>query len=227
MARADRVAADGIQGTSPGRWFMKGRRWLPILTALPLLLGGENPMADDYLIIDDRRSGDMSATLGGSWRLVTDGVMGGLSSGNITHDEIEGRACLRLRGDVRLENRGGFLQAALDIQQTAAADASAYRGLLLEVFGNDRDYNLHLRTADVWLPWQSYRASFHAPPRWQVIRLPFKDFSGYRIGTKLDLKHLRRIGLLAIGDAFAADLCVARVAFYRERQSESGHGASD
>lgn len=184
-------------------------------------------MADDYLIIDDRRSGDMTATLGGSWQFITDGVMGGLSSGNIGLDQIEGRACLRLRGNVRLENRGGFLQAALDVQQTAAADASGYQGLLLEVFGNDRDYNLHLRTADVWLPWQSYRASFHAPPRWRVIKLPFKDFSGYRIGAKLDLTHLKRIGLLAIGDEFAADLCVARVAFYRERQPAAGQESSD
>jgi hypothetical protein len=201
---------------------MKRRWWLPMVTAL-MLSGGNNPMANDDLIIDDRRSGDMTATLGGSWRLITDGVMGGLSSGEIAQDEIEGRGCLRLRGNVRLENRGGFLQAALDIQRTAAADASGYQGLLLEVFGNDRDYNLHLRTADVWLPWQAYRASFHAPPRWRVIKLPFQEFSGYRIGTQLDLKHLERIGLLAIGDEFAADLCVARVAFYRDRQPAAGH----
>ena len=215
-------AAAGIQGASPAPWLMKRRRWLPILTVSLLLLGAKNPMADDYFIIDDRRSGDMSATLGGSWRLVTDGVMGGLSSGDITHDQVEGRACLRLRGNVRLENRGGFLQAALDIERTAAADASGYQGLLLEVFGNDRDYNLHLRTADVWLPWQSYRAAFHAPPRWQVINLPFTEFKGYRIGKKLDLQHLKRIGLLAIGDEFAADLCVARVAYYRHGQPAAG-----
>jgi hypothetical protein len=206
---------------------MKRRKWFSILTAVPLLLGGKNLMADDYFIIDDRQSSNMTATLGSSWRLITDKVMGGLSSGNIAQDEIEGRACLRLYGNVRLENRGGFLQAALDIQQTAASDASGYQGLLLEVFGNDRDYNLHLRTDDVWLPWQSYRASFHASPRWRVIKLPFKDFNGYRIGAKLDLKRLKRIGLLAIGEKFSADLCIARLAFYRERQHAADDKASD
>lgn len=207
-----------MQADLPGSQFMKGRKWLYILSAVPLLLDGEYSMADDDFVIDDRQSSDMTATLGSSWRLITDGVMGGLSSGSLVHDEIEGRGCLRLYGNVRLENRGGFLQAALDIQQTAASDASGYQGLLLEVFGNDRDYNLHLRSDDVWLPWQSYRASFHAPHRWREIKLPFKDFNGYRIGTKLDLEHLERIALLAIGEEFSADLCVARLAFYRERQ---------
>lgn len=216
-----------MQAEVLGSQFMKGRKWLYILSAVPLLLDGEYSMADDYFVIDDRQSSDMSATLGGSWRLITDGVMGGLSSGSLVQDEIEGRSCLRLYGNVRLENRGGFLQAALDIQQTAASDASGYQGLLLEVFGNDRDYNLHLRSDDVWLPWQSYRASFHAPHRWREIKLPFEDFSGYRIGTKLDLEHLERIALLAIGEEFSADLCVARLAFYRERQQAADEKASD
>jgi len=87
---------------------------------------------------------------------------------------------------------------------------------LLSVYGNKQDYNLHLRTSDVWLPWQSYRASFNAPDSWQVIRLPFTEFTGYRIGKKLDIKHLERIGLVAIGRAFTADLCIGKLALYRD-----------
>ena len=173
-------------------------------------------MADEVLIIDDRRSGDLESALGGSWRMVTDGVMGGVSSGELFTDTIDGKACLRLRGDVRLENNGGFIQAALQVEDTGAADASDYHGLLLKVYGNNQEYNLHLRTADVWLPWQSYRASFEAPARWQTVRLPFTDFIGYRIGKKLDLKRLERIGLVAIGRAFSADLCVGELALYRD-----------
>ena len=30
--------------------------------------------------------------------------------------------------------------------------------MLLKVYGNNQGYNLHLRTGDVWLPWQSCRA---------------------------------------------------------------------
>ena len=178
--------------------------------------GSATLMADDVLIIDDRRTGTLESVLGGSWRVVTDGVMGGVSRGELSLDTIDNKACLRLRGDVRLENNGGFIQAALDVENTEAANASAYDGLLLAVYGNNQEYNMHLRSGDVWLPWQSYRTSFRAPARWQTLRLPFNEFSGYRIGKKLDLTQLERIGLVAIGRAFTADLCIGELALYRD-----------
>lgn len=173
-------------------------------------------MADDILIIDDRRSQGFESVLGTKWRLVTDGVMGGVSSGTVTLNTIDQRGCLGLTGDIRLENSGGFIQVALDLKDTVAADASTYSGVLLEVYGNGEEYNVHLRTGDIWLPWQSYRASFVAPARWQTVRLPFARFTGYRISSNLDLKHLERIGLVAIGRAFAAELCVAKLGLYRD-----------
>ena len=173
-------------------------------------------MADDVRIIDDRRTGTLESVLGGSWQIVTDGVMGGVSRGELSLDTIDNKACLRLRGDVRLENNGGFVQAALDVENTEAANASGYDGLLLAVYGNNQEYNLHLRSGDVWLPWQSYRSSFRAPDRWQTLRLPFNEFSGYRIGKKLDLTQLERIGLVAIGRAFTADVCIGELALYRD-----------
>jgi len=173
-------------------------------------------MADEPLTIDDRRSDGLQSTLGNNWRIVTDTVMGGQSMAELSPATIDNKACLRLQGDVSLENNGGFIQAVLDIEATEAADASGYTGILLEVYGNDQEYNLHLRTADVWLPWQSYRASFQAPGYWRTVRLPFDQFTGYRIGKKLDLEHLKRIGLVAIGQAFTADVCVAAIKLYRD-----------
>ncbi len=198
-------------------------RVLMLSTMVLLSCGGcTNVMAEELLIIDDRRSGDERSTLGTSWRLFTDGVMGGVSSGQFTPDTLDSRACLRLCGDVRLENNGGFVQAALDLKGTGAFNASAYQGVLLDVYGNDEVYNLHLRTGDVWLPWQSYRASFKAAAGWHSVRLPFAGFDGYRITSALDLERLERIGIVAIGRAFQADLCVARVALYRD----DGSGAN-
>ncbi|MGB5427498.1 MAG: CIA30 family protein [Gammaproteobacteria bacterium] len=182
---------------------------------LLFLLGGSAVMADDLLIIDDRHTGNLDSTLGTSWRMVTDGVMGGVSSGTLTLASMDKRDCLRLQGDVRLENNGGFVQAALDIGKTAAADASAYTGIVMDVYGNDEAYNLHLRTTDLWLPWQSYRATFQAPASWQTVQLPFAGFSPYKTGKALDLTRLERIGVLAIGRAFSADLCIGRVGFYK------------
>jgi hypothetical protein len=173
-------------------------------------------MADDLLLIDDRRSGDTRSNLATSWRLVTDGVMGGVSSGELRADKVDGRDCLRISGEVRLENNGGFVQAALNLADGGPFDASAYQGLELDVHGNGEQYNLHLRTDDIWLPWQSYRASFSTGPQWRTVRLPFADFTAYRTDTRLNLTRLERIGIVAIGRAFQADLCVARVALYRE-----------
>ena len=172
-------------------------------------------MADNLLVIDDRATGDFHSTLSASWRLVTDGVMGGVSAGDLTLDTIESKSCLRLRGDVRLENNGGFVQASIDLKDTKASNASDYRGVLLEVYGNDEMYNLHLRTKDVWLPWQSYRSSFSAPTGWNIVRLPFAKFAGYRITSPLNLDRLERIGIVAIGRAFTADLCIGKLGFYR------------
>ena len=166
------------------------------------------------LVIDDRQSGDFRTRQGTSWRLVTDQVMGGVSDGQLTIDEIGGKPCVRLHGQVRLENSGGFLQAALDLKREAEMDFSRYAGFLLEVFGNGESYNVHLRTADVRLPWQSYRTSFQAPARWQTVHLPFSGFEPHRIRAPLDVSQLQRVGLVAIGRAFSADLCVGQLALY-------------
>ncbi|MGD2113082.1 MAG: CIA30 family protein [Gammaproteobacteria bacterium] len=172
-------------------------------------------MADDRMIIDDRRTGDYRSTLGTSWRLVTDGVMGGVSSGQLTPDTLGGKPCLRLRGTVSLDNNGGFIQAALDLGDTPATDATDFLGVTLEVYGNDETYNVHLRTTDLFLPWQAYRASFQTQTGWQTVHLPFSEFSGYRTRTALDTGRLKRLGIVAIGRVFEADLCVAGVALYR------------
>lgn len=170
--------------------------------------------ASRELIIDDRASGDLVSALGTCWRLVTDGVMGGVSSGTLVTAQVEGVPCLRMRGQVSLENNGGFVQAALDLSSRDFLDATCYEGVALDVLGNGETYNVHLRTADITQPWQSYRASFLASPCWQRVILPFGAFVPHRINRPLDLRRLRRMGLVAIGRAFCADLCVGRVVLY-------------
>lgn len=172
-------------------------------------------------IVDDRRSGDLRSTAGGKWRLITDGVMGGLSSGQLVPDEHRGKACLRMRGDVSTENNGGFIQIALSLTDISRSekdvfDASGYSGVEIEVSGNDETYNIHFRTDDLWFPWQSYRASFEAHDRWQTIRVPFASLKAYKTTQKFSPEELIRIGIVAIGRDFKADLCLASVRFYRE-----------
>lgn len=149
------------------------------------------------------------------WRLVTDGVMGGLSQGTLTRETISNRLALRMRGRVSLENNGGFLQMALDLStDQTAVDGSAWQGIELDVWGPAEEYSVHLRTTELSKPWQSYRQHFRVKPEWQTIRLPFNDFVAHRTETPLNLGKLKRIGLVAIGRAFEADLALSGLRFY-------------
>lgn len=186
-----------------------------LLTVLIGSLGGVSQAAGNDGLIDDRSSGTLRASIGGEWRLVSDRVMGGRSSGQMRTDSFQGRDCVRMQGDVSTENNGGFLQIALDLAAGKRFDASGFDGVLLQVAGNGERYNLHLRTSDLWQPWQSYRAGFIAKADWSEIRIPFTDLEAYRSDREFRPERLIRIGLVAIGREFQADLCVAGVRFYR------------
>jgi hypothetical protein len=179
------------------------------------LLAGSLMAEESILIIDDRGSGDYSTDTGAAWRLVTDNVMGGVSTGQLTLDEIEGRACLRLRGAVSTDNNGGFIQAALDLTADRVRDASDHDGLVIDVYGNNERYNLHLRQDGLWLPWQAFRAGFDTRPEWQTIHLPFDAFTPHATRSRLQPDRFKRVGLVAIGREFEADVCLARIGYFR------------
>jgi hypothetical protein len=160
-------------------------------------------------VIDDLSQPAPRASNGAAWELIVDRVMGGVSNGTMRRDVVEGREAIRMRGDVSLENNGGFLQIALDLAPDGASiDASRWAGIEIDVIGNDESYNLHLRTADVVRPWQSYRQSFVAASHWQTLRLPFAEFEPHRVDAPLNPSTLRRIGIVAIGRAFHADIAI-------------------
>jgi hypothetical protein len=150
------------------------------------------------------------------WRFVADTVMGGVSQGALRPETIEERPAKRLTGQVSLENNGGFVQMAADLSDDGSSiDASDWAGLEIDVIGNGEAYNIHLRTDDVARPWQSYRARFNATPEWTSLCFGFADFEAYRIDVPLDLTRLRRIGVVAIGRVFEADVAVSGLRLYR------------
>ena len=170
-------------------------------------------------VIDDLSDITGLSALGTRWQLVTDQVMGGVSQGTLAREEVAGRPALVMRGDVRLENNGGFVQMALDLARSDAPgsgtlDARYWQGLEIDVYGAPQSYSLHLRTTDLERPWQSYRQGFPARLEWHRLRLLFADFTPYRTVVPLDLSQLRRLGIVAIGRAFKADLAVGGVRFY-------------
>lgn len=165
-------------------------------------------------IIDDLSKTFPLAANGATWDMLSDRVMGGVSSGRLTRETVAGRPAIRMQGDVSLENNGGFIQMALDLDPAGAAvDGRSFTGIEILVWGNDEDYGLHLRTADLGRPWQSYRQGFRAGPEWRRISFPFSGFTPHRTEIALNPARLRRIGLVAIGRAFSADLALADVRF--------------
>lgn len=150
-----------------------------------------------------------------NWEYVADTVMGGVSRGEARVEPVDGRDATRLTGDVSLDNNGGFVQIAFDLNRGAVFDASAYTGIIFDVFGNGVRYDLRMRTAALTRPWQSFRTDFVAPPVWTTVRIPFSELEAHRTEAMFDAKDLRRIGILAIGREMAADIAISTIGFYR------------
>ena len=168
------------------------------------------------MLIDDLSLAHPLARNGARWQLFTDQVMGGVSRGSAVRDTVAQRPCLRLRGEVSLENNGGFVQAALSVrQQGRPLDAGAFSGIRLTATGNGETYYIHLRTGDTRLPWQYYQAAFRADGEWREVEIPFAAFRPENLRAALDPSRIERIGVVAGKKAFSADVAVARLAFYR------------
>lgn len=169
-------------------------------------------------IIDDFGRQVPQSTIGTDWRLFTDTVMGGVSRATMTRETVDGKAAIRLQGDVSLENNGGFVQISLDFRPDGESiDASAWSGIEIDVFGNGEEYAVNLRTSDLNRPWQSYRQTFRADSRWRTLKLSFKDFTPSRTDMPLNTRRLRRLGVIGIGRAFHADISVGGVRFFAEK----------
>jgi hypothetical protein len=134
----------------------------------------------------------------GRWRVVDDGVMGGLSRSHISLDE----GTATFEGTVSLENNGGFASVRTHLGPTDLGD---WDGIALRLEGCGRTFQLRLRTDNAW-DGVAYRARFVAPdgePR--IVRVPFSAFQPTRRGrvlegvAPLDSSRIEQIGFL-IGD---------------------------
>ncbi len=111
------------------------------------------------------------------WRVVLDGVMGGLSSGRVGQSET---GTLLFRGDLSLENNGGFSQIRSSVPEGSLDGAD---GIELRVKGDGRQYTFDIRCADVRLMAGSFQSPFETKPgEWRTVRLPFSEFRLYNFG---------------------------------------------
>ena len=177
--------------------------------------GGVNAEERTVLLIDDFSREDGRSALGTEWRAFTDRVMGGVSRGSASRDTLATLPCLRLRGEVSLENRGGFIQVALPLGGARGPlDAGGYRGFRITVAGNGRTYSIHLRTADTRMPWQYYQAPSPPPKAGTRSRFRSPPFAA-RPQRPARPVTPQRVAIAAAKWEGAADVAIARIYLYR------------
>jgi NADH dehydrogenase [ubiquinone] 1 alpha subcomplex assembly factor 1 len=139
-----------------------------------------------------------SKTEAPKWFSVNDGVMGGMSKGlaDIKHGS------LHFRGDLSLENNGGFSS----IRTAGNYDFSGKKALVMRVKGDGRTYQLRLATDARYRDSAvSYGAEFATESgKWIEVKIPFGSLSPSWRGNKLDgpafdAAEVEEIGIL-IGD---------------------------
>jgi hypothetical protein len=152
---------------------------------------------------------------GAAWRGFSDRVMGGVSDAELNSARIDGKNCIQLSGNVTRESNGGFIQMALYFGQNYdELNAQDYQGIEMLVYGNNEDYNLHVRTSDCGWYDESYRMTFFAEPSWQRIRVPWDGFRANNIKEPLNSAKLQRIAILGWMREFEADIALAEISLY-------------
>ena len=152
-----------------------------------------------------------------SWRSINDGVMGGRSAGGM----IPADEGVTFRGDLSLENNGGFSS----VRSLVTGDLSSMTHVRLEVRGDGREYQFRIRQ-NRRFDGVAWRSAFIAGDQWKVVDLPFADFTPVFRGRVIRNagpvvpSDIQQIGfLLADGRPGNFALDIRRIEFYRQSQA--------
>ena len=139
-----------------------------IICQCPCLLGdqlSEQADSTELLLFEFHDSDDT-----GVWRIINDGVMGGLSRGQFVYSD---RSTAFFQGTVSLENNGGFSSARTMLN---AGDLAGYSGISLRIKGDGKKYQFRIRT-DRRFDGASYQYQFATQAdSWVEVDLPFSGF---------------------------------------------------
>lgn len=145
-----------------------------------------------------------------SWRMISDQVMGGLSDGVMQSTE----QLANMQGQVSLENNGGFLQLQSTMPKTL--NASQYAGVVIEVCSEtDMELQLLIKSSQLWMPWQSFRAAIRTNSNWQQYVIPFSEFKPYKTKTLLNPKSMTTFAVLAGGQVMDVNVSIKMFGFYK------------
>ncbi|MDB4385310.1 CIA30 family protein [Opitutaceae bacterium] len=174
-----------------------------VVSAVAVAFPGGLPAAETVVESFDRGAVALE------WQIVNDSVMGGVSRSGLERVDDE---VVRFRGQLRLENNGGFASVRASGR---LPDLTRTKAMMIRVKGDGRTYQLRLRTSDGWRT-PDYSAEFATEAgKWQTHLLPLSEFvAGWRgrairNAPPVEPSDIRSVGIL-LGDkkpgAFSIDI---------------------
>ena len=165
---------------------------------------GKNDSYSELFLIDRLDS----ATKANAWRVVNDGVMGGVSQSAMMPPSPNMPGSSRFAGTIRLENNGGFASVRRALPNV---DASEYKGVYLKCKAamKERDeskqFLLLAKDAECSRNFANFKSAFTVGDDWEVKLFPFdKCFKkGERMGRPiergpLNVKEMTELGLMIL-----------------------------
>ena len=133
------------------------------------------------------------------WRVINDGVMGGLSQGKAKLTENS----ILFQGNISLDNNGGFSSLKGPFQNT---DLSSFENVEIKLKCKGQTFALTLETHErFFMPYFKQNLNTKSED-WEIIQLKMTDFKVYRLGQLMnkplpmeDFKKIIRIGLINDG----------------------------
>lgn len=146
-------------------------------------------MQDKHVLFQFSQQRDLSA-----WTIVDDNVMGGKSNGTM---ELNDAGYGIFKGDISLENNGGFSSVRLPVDDV---EASAYSTVVIHLKGDGKPYQFRIKSTDE--EYYSYVHSFNTTGDWQEIRIAFSDLKPAFRGRNLNLPPYKGSTITEIGLLF-------------------------
>ena len=162
------------------------------------------------------------------WKYFSDQVMGGVSEGQVSLEQDGDKVFIRLSGNVRTDNNGGFIQLRTStslsnkplmfkLLHNSNKEGKKLKGIRLKVKGNGEKYHIFVQTTIFYrLPTGYKIATFDTSPNWETVEIPFNKFKKLKdnIDSNINAKDIKTFGIVAYGRDFKSDLSVSSIEFY-------------
>ena len=136
-----------------------------------LMMVSNNPVLFDF-------SEDSSLS---NWFVINDGVMGGLSRGQLT---ITPEGYGKFSGTASLANNGGFTSIRCNLPPTAIGPTAK---ISMRIKGDGKNYQFRVRHQP--MAYQSYIHDFSTSGEWQTIEFPIAQMYPERHGRRLNMPN--------------------------------------